>query len=640
MAYRLSRILKSLMRKADFTREFDAAFSQVEDQIDPLVITSGLITVDTRYFPDGATKYVKNVGSFQYDAASTATVDNLNVFATNTGIGRWIRASSFSGNNTLLANLAALAAIDDAPLSNRTSFIIETLEDEFYLDKTSVIIADGITIINSLSSASGVNPGRWIRRPLFSIRFLSQRTWFVDPQGLLGGNDENSGATNLLPLRTFKEFNRRVWAHLGFVSGTTGRYLVNIMSDTNLGDPPRFLGGFKSSVSPVHKSTVSTDIVFKGFYITALTGGVVAASTFINAATNDIVTITDATTSWSTYINGNYAIRFTSGTLNGCFAFPVKDLGSGQVAITLPYLNDINLTASTVVIASATVTPGTTYEIVQMAICPEVDLSQRDSNSLPNVSYQYLNFTGEDNPSLPTVLIRQGYSTTAFYQCVVSTNLSYQSPGGGFFIMQGCLHRGTPAFPSQSIGVGSRSRIGGFASGFIFTGLVLLSQETFIQFNRCVIMCKFETNGGSSGTPSTIELVIANTLLGSGGIFINCNNVNILTYSNYTCVGSGYSTYVNFARGGIYSANLADLTSSRLSCTFTGPLFTFDGLGYALPPSPLAVPALQVLTAVPSGTSLNSINAAPWQRAAVPGQSTAKVLLYGADGISSVAFTG
>lgn len=108
----------------------------------------------------------------------------------------------------MIANIAALAAIADAPLADGAEVEVATLGQIWKLAKTDVAtVADGITVI---ASADGK---RW-KRVLSSVpRWTNQTAWYVN---YATGDDEFTGTSATVdgggvgPLKTVAEFTRRV----------------------------------------------------------------------------------------------------------------------------------------------------------------------------------------------------------------------------------------------------------------------------------------------------------------------------------------------------------------------------------------------------------------------------------------------
>jgi len=113
-----------------------------------------------------------------------------------------ITAVSGGGSTLVVANIASLGAVDDALLDDGAIAAMASIRDMWWLDKTSALGADGITVINTLSGA-----GKWVRACQSNARWRAQPTWHIN-QAV--GSDENSGLTAGMPLASHEEFQRRV----------------------------------------------------------------------------------------------------------------------------------------------------------------------------------------------------------------------------------------------------------------------------------------------------------------------------------------------------------------------------------------------------------------------------------------------
>jgi len=113
-----------------------------------------------------------------------------------------ITAVSGGGSTLVVANIASLGAVDDTLLDDGAIAAMASIRDMWWLDKTSALGADGITVINTLSGA-----GKWVRACQSNARWRAQPTWHIN-QAV--GSDENSGLTAGTPLASHGEFQRRV----------------------------------------------------------------------------------------------------------------------------------------------------------------------------------------------------------------------------------------------------------------------------------------------------------------------------------------------------------------------------------------------------------------------------------------------
>src|SRR5512138_2293567 len=98
-----------------------------------------------------------------------------------------------------VANIAALSATNDAQIPNGTGKFVATVRDMFYLDKTSVAAANGITVVATLSGT-----GRWIRSFTVDQAWVNQTNWYINATT---GSDEATGALGA-PIKTWAELNR------------------------------------------------------------------------------------------------------------------------------------------------------------------------------------------------------------------------------------------------------------------------------------------------------------------------------------------------------------------------------------------------------------------------------------------------
>lgn len=98
--------------------------------------------------------------------------------------------------------MAAASALN-IPNTNGVLVYVRSLKAYFYLDNNSTLATDGITIIPSIFGGNT----RLIRLPEAHPFWSRQATWFINQST---GNDENSGIASDAPLRTPKEWVRRM----------------------------------------------------------------------------------------------------------------------------------------------------------------------------------------------------------------------------------------------------------------------------------------------------------------------------------------------------------------------------------------------------------------------------------------------
>jgi hypothetical protein len=184
-----------------------------------------LYLLNDTYFSDGVIVYlISTKTTYRLDRSSIAADDTLNVLNTMTTFGRWIRQID---NSALVSNIISLGKLNDSALNSGISIYVQSLKDEFILDKSSHALVDGITVIATLSGV-----GRWVRRINPSPQWSYQNTWYIDPSNILA-NDENDGYTVSTPLKTIAEFGRRFNKSLRPIVPMT----VNIQSSCPNTDP-------------------------------------------------------------------------------------------------------------------------------------------------------------------------------------------------------------------------------------------------------------------------------------------------------------------------------------------------------------------------------------------------------------------
>ena len=133
-----------------------------------------------------------------FDATSTAS--GAGVVTPTVGNGRWLLSNK--NHSSAVANIAAMAALDDLSVADGTLLPMASLRDTWMLDKSATLAADGITVIVPLSGS-----GRWIRSGQSSLFWRSQDTWHIDQAA---GNDENDGLTAGTAISSHEEFQRRI----------------------------------------------------------------------------------------------------------------------------------------------------------------------------------------------------------------------------------------------------------------------------------------------------------------------------------------------------------------------------------------------------------------------------------------------
>jgi hypothetical protein len=305
---------------------------------------------------DGEMVFVRSTRQlFVYENPSTQVPDGVTIVASNFGAGNWILVPTTTGNsysgyyNTASAGALGSGRLLDVTsgflgaLSDGTKVWVRSVKDSYTWQATSAAVADGLLVVNPTSN--GVNPGRFIRDQIASQTWATQLAWYIDPSNG-AANDENSGLTALLPLKTALELYRRTKG-LDLSAGQYNFYIISdivfpgdaLMLDVTANQASTFL--FHGSATPGNGKTV---------LYTSVAG--MTAKLDQSQGTNVRNQITDAavpTGTWagagliSTSAASNKRIRLTTGTKIGRICWPQKDSGAGKVDTSalinvVPYL--------------------------------------------------------------------------------------------------------------------------------------------------------------------------------------------------------------------------------------------------------------------------------------------------------------
>lgn len=164
-------------------------------------------------FRDGDLAYVRSLwpqSSFRLRrTALGSTPNNVTAIATLSGNGYWELVPT-GGNPITLADIAALAAFNDAYLDQGAAVYVESLRSYFQKGAFKTVATPTVTEVECASGA-----GTWYRTPVNSATWQSQASWHIDPTS---GDDENDGSstaaggspTYVGAIKTWGEFLRRM----------------------------------------------------------------------------------------------------------------------------------------------------------------------------------------------------------------------------------------------------------------------------------------------------------------------------------------------------------------------------------------------------------------------------------------------
>jgi hypothetical protein len=200
-------------------------------------------------------------------------------------------------------NIAALMALPTATIDDGGVVSVKSVMDMFMLDKTSVLVPDGITVVAALGG------GNWLRLEVPSQKWILQPTWYIDP---VAGNDENDGFTAVTPLQTFAEWKRRVGQRLEVAQ------TLNIQSD------------IAEDMVFDHEGTIGVYVVVQGFRTVLYSGAVTAQQPWQVTPPVSDGQITDAAipVSWTASGLVDKMVVKTSGVGVGSCGWIAKDMGA------------------------------------------------------------------------------------------------------------------------------------------------------------------------------------------------------------------------------------------------------------------------------------------------------------------------
>lgn len=275
-----------------------------------------------------------------------------------------------SADTIIAATVAALSAVD---MSLRTGggnselAYVQTVRSYFVYDSTSTLTADAITVLTATGG------GRWLRElTIPSLAWAYQADWYLNPST---GNDENSGATSLLPIKTLAELDRRLSSQM--LQQTTnvrlmGSYAAQYLRFTELriAENPTNSGG-----NGPFRLIVQGD---SSAWTTIFTSNVAGIASFQNvqritagnryAVTDNNLGVTDP----ATFVG--HRIRLTTGANAGAISWVLKKLSATQFA-TGPFMAAISLTAGDLSVPTIiTPAPGDQYVIEDVVALKGIEI--------------------------------------------------------------------------------------------------------------------------------------------------------------------------------------------------------------------------------------------------------------------------
>ncbi len=219
------------------------------------------------------------------------------------------------------ATTAALSAHSVTDLNDGAIAYVTSLKDFYRLNKTSAAAVDATNFL-----VIAATTGRWFRAGLANQEWVATTTWYVDASA---GNNENSGTTALLALKTFSELNRRLHGLTGLSDVT-----VNVLTNIASGDSLEINFGGNVSGRPLIMTFVGVITVGDTGAISAVTNPNKSAA---SGGQTTRVTGTPAA-GWAAAV-GSY-IRFLNGATFRCSGWVLEDKGANVAELSI--CNDEN----------------------------------------------------------------------------------------------------------------------------------------------------------------------------------------------------------------------------------------------------------------------------------------------------------
>jgi hypothetical protein len=515
-----------------------------------------------------------------------------------------------------LANVAALAAYNDASLDAGAIVYVQTLRSYFQKFVVAPPPAPPAGDVTIVPTASG--DGAWYRLALSSpswtyenVTSATQVDWYVDPSA---GNDENVGSA-AFPLKTLAELTRR----LVFLrrNSTTINYIVNLVGNIPTTDNVDWsFGLIGAGLRPA--------VVILGTQTATRTSTLTANSEVTDptvAPSGSQANITDATrTGANSWVDGE--IVYFPATGYGCYV--MRDMGAGVARVSQLFNPGATNTSISRVTSAQRPLSGAQYITVSRTkIQASVSISGNAT-----VVFRYIDFDGN-----------AFYAETPFLvikECRVASN-SVASITGSIeeFWSLGALYDGSLASISDvnsTAGVNrfslnaylkntvqiNRGGINNTISGCTFQGISNAGGKLLIQGSATKVIVSGINAFYDWGTAASGGYAI---VVADGAILIMSGNANPAAPDNYL-IGYG-----DMARGGAYGVfvitggqiQLPDILNAPYNPSLTGLTYDvyFDGLtgadDSATAPIPNPTPGNPVVYASASKT-INGANGAGWSQ--------------------------
>ena len=393
--------------------------------------------------------------SVNFDSSDSAQ----NAFLSSVGI------NPGGSSNSGVANIAALAAINASNYTDGIRIKVNTVNQEFELNKSDTSTVDNITVV----AASG--GGNWLRIPTFSRKWANQLLFAVDA---INGNDENSGADSTgNRLQTVAEACRRL-----SLAKAGKNYQIKLTTDSLATD--RFRPSFvqdqnTENVIPVNGFEDIFNITLTGnspLVQPAIASGTVGAGGLIVTTGMGTGTVTQASLDLGSgalpaQAVGNYVV-LTSGPNIGAIVGVSKDLGSGVAEVT-EVRTPFNSTTYGGNTAVTVIAAGTTFNIITMVKWngPLIQMG----NSQGRIIIQNLLFPQAVAAPAEQNLLSWRYTSVTFFNCIFQRPVDFSAENHA---MNSCIFNYTG---QTGTGVGGTVVIGMVAAACAYSACIFMNAD-------------------------------------------------------------------------------------------------------------------------------------------------------------------
>lgn len=227
-------------------------------------------------------------------------LNNLQVEASVNGSPYAPFATSSGGVGLVVDTVSALTTLDDTALQDGVSADVARLLDDFVLDKSSTLVADGVLVVATMSSI-----GRWVRSCKHNTAWQTVTDWYLDP---VLGDDANSGDV-ANPIATWNELRRRIGPSMD--GNVEVHFSANDVSEQILID-----------------FAINGHLTISGTLTEIFSGTITGRQVRVKGSAEQQLACNGIPVSWTASGLVGGLLLLTSGANTGAGNFVVKDLGA------------------------------------------------------------------------------------------------------------------------------------------------------------------------------------------------------------------------------------------------------------------------------------------------------------------------